>query len=100
VKDGIPWFEWTLRETVRRNIAQFRTGRPTFLVYVIHDLWILDIETAISKVLQDGPTEFPEIAGIMVDDFERWHFKANESPRYDELKSAGLFDAIAKLGQH
>ncbi len=99
--EGIPFLEAKLKRDLRDNIKQFTVHRPTFFVWFNFDESLLDFGRHVSNVLSElGQTEFALVAGIIVDDpFAGWMLFENQSPKYAELKSAGLFNTIRAL-QH
>jgi len=101
-EDGTPWIESVLETTLRDNVGQFETFKPTFLVWVNFDKSLPGLDAHVSRVLgRYGATEFVNVAGVIVSDpFDEWDLTANPSyPHFQELERIGLFDAINAFKQ-
>jgi hypothetical protein len=98
---GIPYLEYKLEKTLRKNIEQFKTYKPTFLVWYTWDqsLWDsatqFDFLASTSRILKQ--TDFVDVAGIIIA-APSWFVSENQSFQYyQDLKCIGLFDAIRAL---
>lgn len=98
---GVPFLGYKLETTLRKNIGQFKSHRPTFLVWYMWDQSLWDSETqasflnCVTNLLRQH--DFGDVAGIIVA-APSWCVFENELYRgYDDLKSTGLFDAIRAL---
>ncbi len=97
----VPFLNYKLEKTLRKNIGQFKSHRPTFLVWYTWDQSLWDSETqasflnSITNLL--GQHDFGDVAGIIVA-APGWFVVENELYRdHSDLKSTGLFDAIRAL---
>ena len=98
---GVSFLSYKLETTLRKNIGQFRSYRPTFLVWYTWDQSLWDSETqasflnSITNLLRQH--DFGDVAGIIVA-APGWFVFENELYRdHNDLKSTGLFDAICAL---
>ncbi len=97
--DNTPWAQSVLEETLRDNIDQFRSNRPTFLAWVSLDVLLPDLETHAAQVLERfGQTEFVDVAGIMIfDSYRGYALIENRCGEYSTLEYLNLFTAIRSL---
>jgi hypothetical protein len=98
---GIPFLQYKLEKTLKKNIEQFKSHRPTFLVWYMWDQSLWDAETqsgflaAIPRILKQR--DFVNVAGIIVA-APSWSVFENELYQdFRGLKSIGLFNAIRAL---
>jgi hypothetical protein len=96
----VPWLDSALTYVLKEKIEQFKTYKPTFLVWVSYDEALPDFKTSVSRVLeQQGQAESVDVAGVIVfHPYSTWDLTENPScPSHRELKEVGLFDAINAL---
>ena len=97
--DNTPWAQSVLEETLRDNIDQFRSNRPTFLAWVSLDVLLPDLESHASQVLDRfGQTEFVDVVGITIfDSYCGYCLVENQCREYSTVEYAGLFNFIRNL---
>lgn len=97
--DNTPWAQSVLEKTLRDNIDQFRSNRPTFLAWVSLDVLLPDLESHVSQVLDRfGQTEFVDVVGITIfDSYCGYCLVENQCEAYSTVEYAGLFNFIRNL---
>ncbi|TLD40362.1 MAG: hypothetical protein JETT_3366 [Candidatus Jettenia ecosi] len=97
--NNTPWAQSVLEETLRDNIDQFRSNRPTFLAWVNLDVLLSDLKLHAAQVLERfGQTEFIDVVGITIFDlYCDYSLIENRCRKYSTAEYSGLFDAIRNL---